>query len=93
MAIFQFFKMAAVSGGGEISTSGPIRRPNMRQHAKFSEDRSNHSGDMADCRDIQYTFSQLFPVSSGLAIYFIRENKIICVQNRSFPRLKIIFLT
>ena len=34
----------------EISTSGPIRRPNMRHHTKFREDRSNRSGDMADFR-------------------------------------------
>ena len=34
----------------EISTSGRIRRPNMRQHAKFREDRSYRSGDMADFR-------------------------------------------
>ena len=32
----------------EILTSGPIRRPNMRHRAKFREDRSNRSGDMAD---------------------------------------------
>jgi len=32
----------------EISTSGPIRRPNVRNHTKFREDWSNSSGDMAD---------------------------------------------
>ena len=32
----------------EILTSGPLRRLNMRQHAKFREDRSNHSRDMAN---------------------------------------------
>ena len=34
----------------EISTSGPIRRINMRHRAKFREDRSNRSGDIADFR-------------------------------------------
>ena len=34
----------------EISTSGPIRRPNMRHRTKFREDWSNRSGDMADFR-------------------------------------------
>jgi len=34
----------------EISTSGPIQRPNMRHHTKFCEDRWNRSGDMADLR-------------------------------------------
>ena len=34
----------------EISTSGPIRKPNMRHCTKFREDRSNRSGDMADFR-------------------------------------------
>ena len=34
----------------EISTSGHIRRPNMRHRTKFREDRSNRSGDMADFR-------------------------------------------
>ena len=51
MAIFQFFKMAAVRhlGFSKVgNTSGRIRRPNMRQHAKFREDRSYRSGDMAD---------------------------------------------
>ena len=34
----------------EISTSGPIRRPDLRHRAKFREGRSNHSRDMADFR-------------------------------------------
>ena len=34
----------------EISTSGPIRRPNMRHGTEFREDWSNLSGDMADFR-------------------------------------------
>ena len=34
----------------EISTSDPIRRPNMRHRTKFREDRSNRSGDMANFR-------------------------------------------
>ena len=34
----------------EISTSGPIRRPNMRHRTKFGEGWSNHSRDMADFR-------------------------------------------
>ena len=34
----------------KISTSGPIRRPNMRHCTKFLEDRSNSCGDMADFR-------------------------------------------
>ena len=34
----------------EISTSGPIRRPNMRHRTKFREDRSNRSVDMANFR-------------------------------------------
>ena len=44
MADFPFFKMLA------ISTSGPHRWPNMCHRAKFCEDRSNYSGDMADLR-------------------------------------------
>jgi len=31
-------------------TAGPIRRPNVRHPAKFREDRSNRTGDMADFR-------------------------------------------
>jgi len=42
MAIFRFFQKL------EISTSGPIRRPNMRHHTKFREDRSKCCGDMAN---------------------------------------------
>jgi len=34
----------------EISTSGPVQRPNVRHRAKFREDRSNRSRDMADFR-------------------------------------------
>ena len=34
----------------EISTSGPIRMPNMRHRTKLREDWSNRSGDMADFR-------------------------------------------
>ena len=34
----------------EILTCGPVWRPNIRHHAKFIEDRSNHSRDMAICR-------------------------------------------
>ena len=34
----------------QISTSGPIRRPNMRHRTKFRKDWSNRSGDMADFR-------------------------------------------
>ena len=54
MAIFQFFKMAAVRylGFSKVGnlTSGFIRRPNMRHRTKFREDWSNRSGDMADFR-------------------------------------------
>jgi len=54
MADFPFFKMAAVAildfQELEILTSGPVRRPNMRHHAKFREDRSNRSRDMTDFR-------------------------------------------
>ena len=60
MADFSFFKMAAVRHLGclnlgklgklEISTSRPVRRPNMRHHTKFREDRSNRSRDIADFR-------------------------------------------
>ena len=54
MAILRFFKMAAVRHLDfqklEISTSGPVRRPNMRHRTKFREDRSKRSGDMADFR-------------------------------------------
>jgi len=32
----------------KILTSGPVRKPNMRHHTKFRENRSSHSGDMAD---------------------------------------------
>jgi len=34
----------------EILTSDLLRRPNMRHHATFREDRSNLSGDMANFR-------------------------------------------
>ena len=34
----------------KISTSGPIRKANMRHRTTFREDRSNRSGDMADFR-------------------------------------------
>ena len=51
MADFRFFKMAAVRHLGflkvENITAGPVRRPNVRHHAKFREDRSKRSGDMA----------------------------------------------
>jgi len=54
ISIFQFFKMAASAildfQKLEISTSGPIWRPNMRHRTKFREDRSDRSGDMADFR-------------------------------------------
>ena len=54
MAIFRFFKMAAVRHFGflkvGISTSCPVPRPNMRHRTKFREDRSNRCGDMADFR-------------------------------------------
>ena len=45
MAIFRFFKMAAVRHLGF-----PVPRPNMPYRAKSREDRSNRSGDMADFR-------------------------------------------
>ena len=50
MADFPFFKMAAVFLKLEISTSGPVRGHNMRHPAKFREDRSNRSEDIADFR-------------------------------------------
>ena len=54
MALFLFFKMAVLRHLGfkkiGISTSGRIRRPNMRHRTKFREDRSNRSGDIADFR-------------------------------------------
>ena len=34
----------------EISTAGPIRRPNMHHRTKFRGDRSNRSGDIVDFR-------------------------------------------
>jgi len=34
----------------EILTSGVVRRPNLRHHAKVCEDRSNRSREMADFR-------------------------------------------
>ena len=55
MAYFPFFKMAAVRhlgflkvGNFKFSTSGPVRRLSVRHCAKFGEDRSKRSGDMAD---------------------------------------------
>ena len=57
--------MAAVRHLGilkvEILTSGPIRWPNMRHHAKFCEDRSNHSGDMAEFRFSRWRQSSVMP--------------------------------
>jgi len=54
MANYRFSKMAAAAildfGNLEISTSGHIRRPNMRHRTKFREDRSNCSRHMADFR-------------------------------------------
>jgi len=48
------FKMVAVRHLGflkvEISISGPVRGCTMRHYAKFCEDRSNRSRDMADFR-------------------------------------------
>jgi len=50
IVISRFFKMAAVRHLGFLKVGNfnlrPVRRPNMRHHAKFIEDRSNHSGDM-----------------------------------------------
>ena len=34
----------------KMLTSGPVRRPAMRHHAKFRKDRSNRCGDMANFR-------------------------------------------
>jgi len=34
----------------EIVTSHPVRKPSMRHHTKFREDRSKRSGDMTDFR-------------------------------------------
>ena len=57
MANFRFFKMAAAAildfQKLEISTSGPIRRPNVHHRTKFRSDWSNPSGDMADFRFFQ----------------------------------------
>ena len=54
MAIYRFFMMAASAILNfqklKISTSSPIRRPNMRHRTKFRKDRSNRSGDVADFR-------------------------------------------
>ena len=53
---FSIFKMAAVRHLEFLKfwslnfRSGPVRRPNLRCHTKFREDRSNRSGDMADFR-------------------------------------------
>ena len=44
----------------EISTSGPIRKPNVRHRTKFREDRSNCSGDMADFRFFGFWKVQIF---------------------------------
>jgi len=50
MAIFRFWKMAAVRHLGfwklEILTDGTVRKANMRYHAKFYADRSNRFRDM-----------------------------------------------
>jgi len=46
----------------EISTSVPVRRPNMRHHAIFREHRSNRSRDMADFRFV----SRWRPLSSWI---------------------------
>ena len=50
---FDFFH----NGGRPFSKVGNFnfRRPNMRHRAKFREDRSNRSGDMADFRSVSYT--------------------------------------
>ena len=46
----------------EISTSGPVWRPNIRHHAKFSEDRSKRSRDMA--------IFQFFKMAAGAILDF-----------------------
>ena len=43
----------------EISTSGPVQRPNVRHRAKFREDRSNRSRDMADFRFSRWRLSAI----------------------------------
>ena len=54
MAIFQFFKMAAVRHVGFSKVGnfnyGPVRKPNVRHRTKFREDTLNRFGDMADFR-------------------------------------------
>ena len=54
MAIFRFFMMAAVRHLGfskiEILTARTLLSAKVSHHAKFREDRSNCSGDMADFR-------------------------------------------
>jgi len=48
----------------EISTSGPIRRPNMRHRTKYREDRSNCFGDMADFRFFKPPPSWILEISN-----------------------------
>jgi len=55
IAEFPFFKIAAVRHLVFLKvvcilTSGLVRRPSLRHHAKFCEDRSHRSRDMADFR-------------------------------------------
>jgi len=69
VANFPFFKLAAVRHLGfiklEISTSGAVRKHNMRRPAKFREDRSNRSGDMA-----YFRFSRWRP-SAILDLFYV----------------------
>jgi len=53
----------------EISTSGPLRRPNMRQRAKFREDRSNYSGDMANFRFFKMAAVMALPITLASRFY------------------------
>jgi len=68
VADFPFFKLAAVRHLGflklEISTSGPVRRHNMRYPAKFREDWLNRSGDIADFRFSRQLLSAILDFKS-----------------------------
>jgi len=71
MAIFRFFKMAAAAildfQNFKLLTVGRLRRDEVRRHAKFGQNRSNHGRDMTIFR-----FSKMAAVSHlGFVVFVI----------------------
>jgi len=66
-------------------TSGPVRRPNVRNRANFCEDRSNCSGDMADfgffkmaaVRHLGFVLRVLGPLTEYLVVFVTEQNLVV----------------